>query len=143
MGQKISLKKILAIMIGIAAVLGLGACGLFRGAADTEVHTAEFTPKDGFVYFTDINEPITLDVNLVEGSQFLEITMDNGTNLHVEIRQGTKTVYEGDIEFTGELEMNIPEEGAYQMVLSGKNASGDLHYKADGEKEDRGTIYID
>lgn len=105
-------------------------------------HTAEFTPGDGFVYFSDVNDPIKLDVNLKAGRQTLSITMDNGEKLCVRIEKGETAVCEGEIVYTGEMEIDIPESGAYTMTLSGVHASGDLHYDAELE-EDRGTILID
>ena len=105
-------------------------------------HTAEFTPGDGFVYFSDVTEPIRLDVNLKAGRQTLDVTMDNGEKLCVRIDKGDTAVFEGEIVYTGEMEIDVPESGAYTMTLSGEHASGDLHYDADLE-EDRGTILID
>ncbi|MBQ7566111.1 MAG: hypothetical protein IJT18_03230 [Oscillospiraceae bacterium] len=105
-------------------------------------HTAEFTPKDGFVYFSDVTEPIRLDVNLKAGRQTLAVTMDNGEKLCVRIEKGDTAVCEGEIVYTGELEIDVPESGAYTMTLSGVHASGDLHYDAALET-DRGTILYD
>ena len=54
--------------------------------SNIESHTAEFTPSNGFVYFTDVNDPIKLDVNLKAGRQTLDSTMDNGEKLCAAIR---------------------------------------------------------
>ena len=138
------MKKMLLIILGILCIAVLGAAAwLYWAMNNTEMHTVEFTPKDGFVYFTDVNDPITLDVNLVKGPQKLSITMDNGERLDVRILRDGKEVYQGEIVYTGELDLDIPEDGAYQMTLSGVHASGSLKYVNDGEKEDRGMITLD
>lgn len=136
-------KTVIAILV-ILCIAAAGAFAWFHWAAsNTEFHTVEHTPADGLVYFTDVNDPIDMEVNLVKGPQKLDITMDNGEVLRVVIAKGDEKVYEGEIVFTGALDVDIPEDGAYTLTISGKHASGDLKYAADMEKKDRGTLYYD
>ncbi len=132
------------LLIGLLALVLAGAlAAVYWEIEHIEVHTVEFTPAEGFVYFSSLNDPIDLEVNLTGGPQELKVTMDDGSLFKVVISREGKPVYEGEIVYTGNLKANIPEDGAYIMTVSGEYASGSLYYDADREKEDRGTLYYD
>lgn len=112
-------------------------------ADSRESHAVEFTPKDGFVYFSDVNAPIDLEVNLPAGKQTLGVTMDFGDLLRVRISRDGVSVYEGETVFTADLDMDIPESGAYTLTLSGTHASGTLRYDPALESSREGTFRYD
>lgn len=82
-----------------------------------------------FVEFYPLNGELTESFSLREGDVIEVCIIRNKGQLQIVIgQQGQAPIYEGS-DFSGSFQVNIPEDGCYEITVSGKKADGSTDFK--------------
>jgi len=126
------------IIIGIIIALIIGF--MLGNVYGDKTHS--FSTNDGVngvAIFENISDGAGYGIEFEEGQVPLNIAIYDGT-LHLKIAKGEKTIYEEDFDKWQDITVDIPEAGFYQVLLSGKKATGIVKYPA---YENSGTENVD
>ena len=117
-------KVIIAVGVIIALVIGF-----LIGKNYGDKHHS-FSTNDGIngvTVFENISDEVGYGIEFEKGQVPLNVTIYDGT-LKVKIVKGDNTVYETEFDKWQDVMVDIPETGYYQVMISGKNATGLLKY---------------
>lgn len=121
------MKKGICIVIGVlAAVLLATACLVWLFGASSHVSN---DAAAGYISFEKLNGTEPLQVKLPEGRQNLRIALKKG-KLRVTLKGGESVLF--DDRYAGDavdvVEVVIPEDGDYTLILEAKRATGTVDY---------------
>ena len=120
------MKNKVIIVVGVILALIIGfVIGKIYGDKHHSFSTNDGI--NGIAVFENISDEIGYGIEFEKGQNPLNIAIYNGT-LKIKIAKGDDTIYDAELDKWEDVTVDIPETGYYQVMLSGKNATGVLKY---------------
>ena len=120
------MKNKVIIVVGVIVVLIIG---FVIGKIYGDKHHS-FSVNDGIngvTIFENISDEIGYGIMFQEGNVPVNVAIYNGT-VNVKITKGEDKILDAEFDKWQDVNIDIPETGYYQVMISGKNATGILKY---------------
>ena len=121
------MKNKVIIIVGVIVVLIIGF--VIGNVYGNKHHSFRINDGvNGVAIFENISDEAGYGIEFEKGQVPLNVAVYGGT-LALKIMKGEDTIYEAEFDKWQDITVDIPETGYYQVMLSGKNATGILKYQ--------------
>lgn len=136
MKKKAFISVLVAFILAFTGIFALTSC------SDNEPWLLN-DPDEGTVTFGNIDKEVDCDIDLLEGDNKIDVTVEKG-QLHIVVtatvtddegNETKDTIYEGDFKKSDSFTVNASSGENYVFTVSGKKATGTIQYPVEEVEE--------